>query len=107
MYFKSFLSSLEGRKGTWWKMGQDVYALWVSASANILSLAGRGRVLGVFVSLSWWLLVCCTLMVPGIVRQTCMASLKISQSGSRHCWIEKGVLLDLWTTPKLLIWIVV
>ena len=94
-------TGVEGRKGAWWKMGQVAYALWVSTSANILSLAGRGRVLGVFVSLSWWLLMCCTLMIPGIVRQTCKASLKISQSGRRHCWIEKGVLLDLLTTPEL------
>ena len=53
-------TGVEGRKETWWKMGQVVYALWVSASANILSLAGKGRVFGVFVSLSWWLLMCCT-----------------------------------------------
>ena len=26
----------EGKKGDWWKMGQVVYALWVSASANII-----------------------------------------------------------------------
>ena len=45
-------TGVDGRKGAWWKVGQIVCALWVSASANILSLAGRGRVLGLFVLLS-------------------------------------------------------
>jgi hypothetical protein len=27
--------------------------------------------------------------------------LKMSQSGSRHCWIEKGVFLDLLIIPML------
>ena len=54
-----------------------------------------------FVSLSRRLLMCCTSMVAGIVRQTFMALLKFSQSGSRHCWIEKGVLLDLLIIPML------
>ena len=81
--------------------------LWVPASSNILSLAGRGRVLGVFASLSRCLLMCCTSMVPGIVRVTGKASLKSSQSGSRHCWIENGVLLDLLIIPRLSICILV
>ena len=43
-------TGIDGRKGAWWKVGQVVYALWVSASANILSLAGRGTISGVLVS---------------------------------------------------------
>ena len=27
---------------------------------------------------------------PGTARQTCRSSFKMSQSGSRHCWIKKG-----------------
>ena len=38
---------------------------------------------------------------------TIMASLRMSQSGRWHCCIEKGVLLDLCTTPRLSMCIVV
>ena len=36
-----------------------------------------------------------------------MILLKMSQPGRRYCWIEKGVLLDLWATPRLSMCIVV
>ena len=35
-------TGVEGRKGVWQKMRQSVYASWVPASANMLSLAGKG-----------------------------------------------------------------
>ena len=46
------VTGVEGRMGVWQKMRQLVYAWWVPASANILSLAGKGSVSGVFVSWS-------------------------------------------------------
>ena len=45
-------TGVEGKKGVWQKMRQPMYAWWVPASANMLSRAGRGSVLGVFVSWS-------------------------------------------------------
>ena len=42
-------TGMEGRKSVWQKMGQSVYAWWVPASANMMSLAGKGSVSGVFV----------------------------------------------------------
>ena len=45
-------TGVEGKKGVLRKVGQSVYAWWVPASANMLSLAGRGSVSGVFVSWS-------------------------------------------------------
>ena len=45
-------TGVEGKKGVLQKVGQSMYAWWVPASANMLSLAGRGSVSGVFVSWS-------------------------------------------------------
>ena len=44
--------SVEGKKDVWRKMKQPVYAWWVTASSNMLSLASRGSVSGVCVSWS-------------------------------------------------------
>ena len=43
---------VEGRKVVLQKVGQSVYAWWLPASTNMLSIAGSGSVLGVFVSWS-------------------------------------------------------
>ena len=45
-------TGVEGKKGVWQKMRQSMYAWWVPASANMLSLAGRESVSDVFVSWS-------------------------------------------------------
>ena len=45
-------TGVEGKKGVLQKVGQSVCAWWVLASANMLSLAGRGSVAGMFVSWS-------------------------------------------------------
>ena len=45
-------TDVEDKMGVLQKVGQPMYAWWVPASANMLSLAGRGSVSGVFVSWS-------------------------------------------------------
>ena len=59
-------------------------ALFFPASVNVLSLAVKERVTGVFALLPWWLLTCMTAKDLGMMRQTCKASRWMSQSGSRH-----------------------
>ena len=63
--FRTSASGMEGRKGAWQNVWQSVYTLRVLALADTLSLAGSERVSGVFVLLSWCLLACWALMVPG------------------------------------------
>ena len=58
--FRTGVTSVEGIKGTWWKVGQSVYALWVAVSGTNLSITSRERVSGDFVLLSRWLLMCWT-----------------------------------------------
>ena len=50
----------------------------VQALANMMSLAGKGSVFCVVVSLSWYLLISCTLMTLRMECQTCQVSLRKS-----------------------------
>jgi hypothetical protein len=67
----------------------------------MLRWAGKEREFGSEDVSSWWLCTCRTVMVAGRVSLTLYALCMMSQSGWRHCWMEKGVSWERLTTPRL------
>ena len=65
--------------------------MWVLESAKMLRWATKERKLGFKDVSSWWLCTCRTVMVAGRTALTLYTLCMMSQSGWRHCWMEKGV----------------
>ena len=68
----------------------------------MLRWADKGREGRSVVVVSWWPQTCSTVMMAGRESLTLYAACMMSQSGWRHCWMEKGVSRVHLTTHRLL-----
>ena len=91
-----------GQFGCLLELWADFYAWWVPKSATILRWADKGRELRPAVVFSWWSWTCSIVMMARRESLILYAACMMSQSGWRHCWMEKGLSWEHLSFPRLL-----